>query len=286
MHMNRSEFLKNIIGLFGVAVLPPLAFKNYQKIYLLQCFIRGFKYSAGPRLLDVMSEGSLLELVREPENPHDTCAIALHFNRQKIGFIPMESNEILSRLIDSGLVELLAEITHLNKDAATWENVHVAISLLKETDHPLPESAAYLTLLETPDYCTVRYPDNQISKVNTQGKNSLSGNDFYEKLLENSDTDEIYSIIHNDFDDAEEMEEAVDQSLIVINKKRLPADLMADEVTHAIEEGMIQLEDVFGEDGYVVAQVDRVARLSARIDRFEKVLDKTGRQFFEVIFKS
>ena len=283
--MKRSEFLKNIIGLFGMAVLPPLAFKSYQKIYLLQCFVRGFQYYAGPQLLDVMYEGSLLELVREPENPHDPCAIALHFNQQKVGFIPAESNEILSRLLDSRLVELLAEITHLNKEAASWENVHLAISLLKETDSPLPESAMYLTLLEAPDYYTVKYADHQIRRVNTKGKNSLSGDDFYDQLVENSKTDDIYSIIHNDFDDAEEMEVAVNQSLMLVNKKRLPADLMADEVTHAIEEGMIQLEDVFAEDGYVVAQVDRVARLSYRIERFEKVIDKTGRRFFEVVFK-
>lgn len=286
MNMNRSEFLKNIIGLFGVAVLPPLAFKNFQQIYLLQCFVRGFQYYAGPRLLDVMHEGSLLELVREPENLHDPCAIALHFNRQKIGFIPAESNEILSRLLDSGLVEIVAEITHLEKEAATWENVHVAISLLSETDDPLPESAVYLTLPETPEYFTVRYPDNQISRVNAQGKSMLSGGDFYDQVVENSETDDIYGIIHSDFENAEEMEEAVDQSLVLINKKRLPADLMADEVSYAIEEGMIELEDVFGEDGYVVAKVDRVAGLSARIDRFEKVIDKTGRRFFEVLFKS
>lgn len=64
--MDRSDFLKNIIGLFGLAVLPPLALKQYHKLYLLQFFVRGFKFYDGPKLLDIMSEGSMLELVREP----------------------------------------------------------------------------------------------------------------------------------------------------------------------------------------------------------------------------
>jgi len=124
--MDRSDFLKNIIGLFGLAVLPPLAVKQYQKLYLLQCFVRGFKFYDGPQLLNNMKEGSMLELVREPDNKYDECAIALHYNNQKIGYIPSESNEVLSRLLDSKAVELVAEITHLQKEAATWENMHVA----------------------------------------------------------------------------------------------------------------------------------------------------------------
>ncbi len=283
--MNRSEFLKNIIGLFGVAVLPPMAFKNYQKIYLLQCFVRGFQFNDGPQLLDVMKEGSLLDLVREPDNPYDACAIALYFNQRKIGFIPAESNEILSRLLDAEVVTLLAEITHLKKEAATWENVHIAVSALKETDRPLPEFAAYLTLLESPEYHTIKYPDNQISRVATQGKNILSGEEFYKELIESSDNDEIYDIIHEGFTSPAKMEEALDQSLILIDRNKLPADLIMDEVIEAIEEGVIQLENTFNESGYVVAQVERLAQLGDRIERFEKVLDKTGRRFFEVVFK-
>ncbi len=44
----------------------------------------------------------------------------------------MESNEILSRLIDSGVIDLHAEITNLKPEAASWENAHIAVYLLKE----------------------------------------------------------------------------------------------------------------------------------------------------------
>jgi hypothetical protein len=56
-------------------------------------------------------------------------------------------------------------------------------------------------------------------------------------------------------------------------------------VVEALEEGMITLENTFDENGYVVAQVGRVAELADRIERFEAVLDKTGRRFYEVVFK-
>lgn len=284
--MNRATFLKNVIGAFGLAVLPPLSYRQYRKLYLLQCFVRGFQYYAGPGLLDVMKEGSLLELVREPGNEFDECAIALHFNNRKIGYIPAESNEILSRLLDAGVVEMVAEITHLNKDASTWENVHIAVSVLKETTEPLPENAAYLTWLITPEYHSVRLTENYISRVNTRGRSVLSGEDFYRELVENSETDEVYDLIHETFVNPEELEDVVDNSLLIVNRNKLPADLIMDQLIEAIEEGVIELENIFDEKGYVVAQVDRLAELSSRIERFESVLDRTGRRFYGVVFKS
>ncbi|MBL7904215.1 MAG: HIRAN domain-containing protein [Bacteroidales bacterium] len=284
--MNRATFLKNVIGAFGLAVLPPLSYRHYRKLYLLQCFVRGFQYYAGPGLLDVMKEGSLLELVREPENEFDACAIALHFNNEKIGYIPAEFNEVLSRLLDAGVVEMIAEITHLNPDASTWENVHIAVSVLKETSEPLPENAAYLTWLTTPEYHSVQLAENYIGRVKTNGRNILSGEDFYRELVENSETDEVYDLIHESFGNPEALEEVVDNSLLIVNRNKLPADLIMDELIEAIEEGVIELENIFDEKGYIVAQVDRLAELSSRIERFESVLDKSGSRFFEVVFKS
>jgi hypothetical protein len=62
--LKRTDFIKKIIGLFGVAVLPPAIFKQYRKLYLLQCFIRGFRFYDGPTLLGEMKQGDLLELVK------------------------------------------------------------------------------------------------------------------------------------------------------------------------------------------------------------------------------
>jgi hypothetical protein len=78
--MQRSTFLKNLIGLYGIASLPLEMVKQYHKVYLLQCFVRGFRHYNGPKIISEINKSGLLELVREPENKYDNNAIALHFN--------------------------------------------------------------------------------------------------------------------------------------------------------------------------------------------------------------
>jgi len=43
-----------------------------------------------------------LELKREPQNEYDHFAIALHFEKHKIGYIPRDKNEVIARLMDAG----------------------------------------------------------------------------------------------------------------------------------------------------------------------------------------
>ncbi len=270
--------------MFGISVLPKEMLSSYRKIYLLQCFVRGFRFYEGTKLLTQMKTGNLLEMVREPNNEHDDCAIALHFNNQKIGYIPAEQNEMLSRLMDAAVTELLAEITHLEPAAAAWENVCVAVYVLKKDDE-VPTQAEYLTELDTPHYYTLKQRDDKIIRIAQKEKRILDGDDFYEALVENSKTDEVYDLIHNDIGSPQAMEDIVNESLLVVNRKKLPADLQADKLIQAFEEGMVELDNSFNENGYVVAEINRIAELSARIKKFLPVKDKKGEVFWEVVFK-
>lgn len=281
--MKRADFIKKIIGFWGIAVLPKALLKQYTRLYLLQCFVRGFRFYEGPKLLEEMKEGDMLELVREPDNPHDPCAIALHFNRHKIGYIPSEQNELLSRLIDADVIDLLAEITKLEPAAAAWENVHIAIYILKED--AITDQSAYLAVLDTPHYYTLKHRGDKISRFSKKGKDIPDGDAFYEALVENSKTDKVYDLIHNDIGSPEAMEAIVDESLLVINRDKVPADLQTDRVLQAFEEGMATLDNSFDEKGYVVAEINRVAELSARIKKFVAVKDKKGGLFWEVLFE-
>lgn len=260
--MERSDFIKSVIGLFGASVLPSGVYKEFKKIYLLQSFVRGFCYYEGPSLLDKMQPGQLLELVHESDNKHDKCAIALYFNSQKIGFIPREDNQILSKLMDAEVLELLAEITHIEPKAETWENVRVAIYLLKETENKLPPHAQYLTELKTPKYRTLNWSEDRVGKIYEapRSKKILNGEDFYKELVKNSKTDSVYDLIHENFS-PEEMEHAVEESRIVIDRKKLPQEISNDDVIKALDEKIILLEEIFGEDGYVVANINRLAEM-------------------------
>jgi hypothetical protein len=152
--MNRGSFIRNIFSL-GIGSTIPGRLHNYKKVYLLECFVAGFQFYTGPAHLERMQPGDLLELRREPDNEVDKRAIAVYHNLHKIGFIPARDNKTLSRLIDADVVPLVAEITRLEPNAARWENVRIAVSLLKEQRGPLPNHALYLTQLKEPKYKTL-----------------------------------------------------------------------------------------------------------------------------------
>lgn len=154
--MNRVDFLKKLITSLTIGKLPLEVTKEFRKIYLLQCFVAGFRHYKGMLLLKEMKEGDLLELIREPENDYDACAISLHWQGRKIGFIPAATNEMLSYLIDAEALSLFAVITHLEKHAQPWENVSVAVYFVQEANKDLPAHASYLTRIEAPHYRTLK----------------------------------------------------------------------------------------------------------------------------------
>ena len=165
-HMNRTSFIKSFISLLGLGAIPVGIIRHYKKVYLLKSFVRGFKYYDGPGLLNEMKEGDMVELRREPNNAFDVDAIALYFNNFKIGFIPAESNTILSKLMDAEVVELLGEIKHLQIDASTWENVAIAVYVLKESERmENTETQENITQLETNTDLTIKHPDDNISRI-------------------------------------------------------------------------------------------------------------------------
>jgi len=175
--MHRSEFLKNLLGSFVIGKLPLAITKEFRKIYLLQCFVAGFRHYEGMQLLNEMKEGDLLELVREPNNEHDDCAIALQWRGKKIGYIPASTNEMLSYLLDADALSLFAVITYLEKNAQPWENVAVAVYFIQEANDQLPAHASYLTRIEAPHYRTLHKRDT----------NKAVKQPDYDDLFENTD---------------------------------------------------------------------------------------------------
>jgi hypothetical protein len=286
--MKRSTFLKNLIGLYGLSSLPAKAVKQYQKIYLLQCFVRGFQYYVGPKIINQINQNGLVELVREPNNIYDNNAIALHFNKQKIGFVPREDNSVLSVLMDSELLKLQAEITHIEPKAATWENIHIAIYVLKEQENIIEKTKNdNFTLLETPKYYTLKSDHNSYTQIfYNEYSDVMDGEMFYQTLVENSKTDEVYGLIHDSFSTTQEMEDAISESRLLIRKDKIPNSMSIDELAERFNDETIKIDNLFDNEGYVVANINEIAQIPNKIEKFEKLLDKTGKMFFEVIFKT
>ncbi len=152
--MKRSDFLQRLIGVAGFGAFNLSAIIPKRKIYLQQFFVAGFRHYRGMEVLEYMQENDLLELRREPANEHDSCAIALYWQQEKIGYVPADLNELLSRLIDAQALPLLGMITHLNKEVKPWEKVAVAVYFLQDEQFDIPKHAQYLQQIEQPIYST------------------------------------------------------------------------------------------------------------------------------------
>jgi hypothetical protein len=69
----------------------------------------GTTYVAGVRYYDFadgdlpLEPGSMLELRREPDNPHDERAIEVYMlSAEKLGYVPRRYNRLPTRLMDAG----------------------------------------------------------------------------------------------------------------------------------------------------------------------------------------
>ena len=152
--MKRSDFLKRMISVIGFGTIPLNSLLIKRKVYLLQCFVAGFRHYKGMDLLQEMEVNDFIELKREHHNLHDEFAIALYWQQEKIGFIPAEHNQTIARLLDAEALPILATITNLNRDVKPWENVAIAVYFLQEENKSLPPHAGYLKKLTPPEYTT------------------------------------------------------------------------------------------------------------------------------------
>jgi len=84
--------------------------------------VAGFQYHAGRALFPLMNLGDRLELVREPDNPHDARAVRVEWRGAMIGYAPRADNVDLARLMDKG-VPVEGRVTHLQKSRDPWKRV-------------------------------------------------------------------------------------------------------------------------------------------------------------------
>lgn len=128
--MNRKGFLQKLLTTTGILALgritPPCSIT--EEIEILACQVAGYQYHFGPVIESKMISGAPVRLVREPYNVHDYCAIAIYFTDIKIGYIPMEYNFVLARLLSGG-IRIKAHIGECNPHLDPWERVRVYIPM-------------------------------------------------------------------------------------------------------------------------------------------------------------
>lgn len=64
--------------------------------------LAGFAYYDGLDVIDELTLGQKVDMVREVNNPHDEKAVAIFYKDKKIGYIPANHNSFISTLLYYG----------------------------------------------------------------------------------------------------------------------------------------------------------------------------------------
>jgi hypothetical protein len=129
--MERRKFLKmfGLIPFFPLLKAPVSVPQKPRQILLAEFLIAGFQFHEGmdSRIFDTLKEGEGLVLRREPDNPHDSLAIAiLTKNGHNLGYVPRTCNYSPALVADQD-VRLCAGIAGIDPKAEPWERVLVSL---------------------------------------------------------------------------------------------------------------------------------------------------------------
>ena len=91
--------------------------------------LAGFQYHAGEILWERMQVGDALELVREPDNPHDARAVRVEWRGVKLGYLPRAENEAVAAAMDRG-ERVSGRIAALLRDRNPWRRIRIEVFVL------------------------------------------------------------------------------------------------------------------------------------------------------------
>ena len=91
-------------ALAGLAVLLAAGTLQAQTVKLLvqSSPLAGFRYAEASQVWSELRLGDALELVREPDNPHDRNAVRVDWRGRKLGYVPRAENAALAWAMDRG----------------------------------------------------------------------------------------------------------------------------------------------------------------------------------------
>lgn len=94
-------------------------------------FIAGFQHHEGAFVLRKLKAGKKLDLVPEPDNPYDPCAIAIKYKGTHLGYVPRCSNQLLAQMMHYGYQGAFeCCIMQVDAKADPWEQVRVGLYLV------------------------------------------------------------------------------------------------------------------------------------------------------------
>jgi hypothetical protein len=125
--MSKRLFFKQAAALIGSVFTTSAACAAVsRKVELQRSPVAGFQYHQGEAVWTALTVGTVLNLVREPDNTYDPRAVRVDWLGQKLGYVPRIDNAAVSHLLDTGHV-LDAKIVTLRDSDNPWERVEFAV---------------------------------------------------------------------------------------------------------------------------------------------------------------
>jgi hypothetical protein len=100
---NSTSIIRINPGLLAALSNGQLSIDVFKKeIMVLECMVAGTSFRKLEKVEAELISKVQLEMKREGKNEFDAFAIALYFRDVKVGYIPKDKNEVISRLMDAG----------------------------------------------------------------------------------------------------------------------------------------------------------------------------------------
>lgn len=102
-----------------------------REIFLLDIVVAGTThcpdiYELAPQIV----EGTVLRMLRNPKNEYDDMAVGIYIDSHRIGWVPMELNPIISRLMDAGKA-FVCRVTEADWKSSKWFRIVAKISMVE-----------------------------------------------------------------------------------------------------------------------------------------------------------
>lgn len=93
--------------------------------------IAGFTYYDGVLAFNKLKIGTQLKLKPEPKNRYDEDAVAIHYKKYKLGFIPRDCNKAFSAILSAGQNIFETRVQQLDPKAHPEQQVQVVVFVRK-----------------------------------------------------------------------------------------------------------------------------------------------------------
>jgi len=94
---------------------------------ILRAGVAGFAYHDGASVQAQLGAGRVLELVREPDNPHDPLAVRIDGCGVTLGYVPRALNAAIAARLDAGEI-LGCQVIECDPRAEPWARLAFAVT--------------------------------------------------------------------------------------------------------------------------------------------------------------